>query len=320
MGRARRSQHNAQGAGAKHEPSRSDPDRSGLVIAHHGAAITVEVGGGQRIRCTTRRRVGDLVCGDRVHWQPASPGEGVVTARLPRRSLLARPQPRGGTRPLAANLDRIVVVAALRPQPDLFLIDRYLVAAESTEIQPLIVLNKVDLVDAKDRANLVERLATYRHIGYKVLLTSAKSKESTGRLQEMLTGHVSILVGQSGVGKSSLAKALLPERDIRIGELTETQHGRHTTSTAILYHLPFGGDLIDSPGVRDFAVWHIDPGRIARAFVEFRELLGKCRFNDCSHTVEPGCAVRQAVERGVIDARRYESYRRILAGAEDRQR
>ncbi len=260
------------------------------------------------------------MCGDRVQWQPASPGEGVVTGRLPRRSLLARPQPRGGTRPLAANLDRIVVMAALRPAPDQFLIDRYLVAAESIEIRPLIVLNKADLVDAEERADLAERFATYTRIGYELLITSAKSEEGIERLEEMLTGHASILVGQSGVGKSSLAKVLLPERDIRIGELTETQHGRHTTSTAILYHLPFGGDLIDSPGVRDFAVWHIDPGHVAHAFVELRGLLGQCRFSDCSHTVEPGCAVREAVERGAIDARRYESYRRILADAEDRER
>lgn len=288
------------------------PERTGRVVAHHGAYLRVESEARERLRCVARRNLGPLACGDEVVVRETAPGEGVIVAVQPRRSLLVRPGTRGDVRPYAANLDRIFIVAAVRPDPSEHLIDRYLVTAENTGIQPVLVLNKSDLLDAAARTGLDERLAPYRAIGYPVVFTSARQAHGLDALREQLADHLSILVGQSGVGKSSLVQALVPGEEIRIGDLSESEHGRHTTSTAVLYRLPFGGALIDSPGVRDFGVWHLEAEQIARGFVEFRPYLGRCRFRDCRHRDEPGCAVRAAVEAGEIARRRLASYHRML--------
>ncbi|MEJ2347103.1 MAG: small ribosomal subunit biogenesis GTPase RsgA [Gammaproteobacteria bacterium] len=291
---------------------RLGPEQPGLVISHHGATVMVEGAAGALWRCSVRRNLGSLVCGDRVAWQPADEREGVVVALLPRHSLLLRPQPGGRGKPVAANIEQIVVVAAVEPELSEHLIDRYLVTAETTGIAPVIVVNKVELLDAGGRRDLERRLATYRQLGYPVLLVSVKADHGLDPLLAQLQGHTSILVGQSGVGKSSLVKALLPEREIRVAALSEARHGRHTTTTTVLYHLPCGGDLIDSPGVRDFGVWHIATDDVAHGFVEFRPLLGHCKFSDCSHRHEPGCALRQAAEAGRIDPQRLQSYLNMM--------
>jgi ribosome biogenesis GTPase len=284
------------------------------VIANHGKALTVEDADGGLHRCVARRRLDRAVSGDRVLWQPDSRGHGVVAGILPRRSLLARPDERGHTRPIAANLDQIIMVIAARPTFQEALIDRYLVAAEFSRIAPVILLNKVDLLDPPGVAAEKARVEPYSALGYAVRLSSAKQTDGLGSLAQQIQGRTSILVGQSGVGKSSLVKRLLPEAAVTVGALSgHAPVGRHTTTATTLYHLPGGTDIIDSPGVRDFGVWHIPAERIAEGFVEFRPCLGRCRFRDCSHHQEPDCAVRAAVQEGLISARRYASYQAIMA-------
>lgn len=289
------------------------PEEQGLIIAHHGAALTVEADDGSHVRCVARQNLGALACGDRVIWQRGSePDTGVIVALQARISLLARPGTGGRTRPLAANVDRIFVVVAAFPEPSEHLIDRYLVTAEFTGIAPVIVLNKIDIPDQPTLRSLYQRMEVYARIGYDVLYTSVTSEHGLDALEQALTGHISILVGQSGVGKSSLVNALLPQQEVRVGALSDSQLGRHTTTTATLYHVPSGGDLIDSPGVRDFGVWHIDPMRIVEGFREFAPFLGRCKFSDCRHRQEPECALRDAVAAGEIEQQRLQSYLQIM--------
>lgn len=295
----------------------------GLVVSRSSQHVLVEAPDGRVLRCTVRRRTPPVVCGDRVRWEPAGKEAGVVVAREPRRTVLVRPDHRGRPREVAANVDRLVVVAAPRgrgapasdPLPDLELLDRYLVAAELSGIEPLVVLNKADLLDAAGREAAEGALETYRRLGYGTLLASARDGEGVEELARRLREATAVVVGASGVGKSSLLKALLPDADIAVapeGEVPEGAVGRHVTSRATLYRLPGGGAVIDSPGVRSFGLWHVAPQEVARGFVELRRLAAGCRFNDCLHLSEPGCAVREAVEREEVDPRRWRSYRRIL--------
>lgn len=291
------------------------PEQTGRVISHHGATLIVESADGQLYRCVQRQNMEALVCGDHVIWQATrdhKTKEGVIVALRPRSTLLERPEAGGSTRPVAANLDQIIIVAAPQPSLSEQLIDRYLVNAEATHITPIILINKIDLLSAKDKAILERRLHVYIDIGYRIIYASVKQEHGLDTLAAQLAGNTSILVGQSGVGKSSLVKQLLPDLDIRIGALSATTLGKHTTTTSVLYHLPFSGDLIDSPGIRDFGVWHINADDILHGFVEFRPFLGRCKFSNCSHSVEPGCALKIAVERGEIQAKRLASYRSIM--------
>ena len=293
-------------------------EQPGLVIANYGPALIVESSQGDWYRCSVRQHLGMLVCGDRVLWQPAGEGEGVVIALEERRSLLSRPDYSGRPRPMAANLDRLVVVMAPQPPPQDSLIDSYLVAGATIGVEPLLLVNKIDLLDAAGVAEWEARLAIYRRIGYVLLFASTHTAHGLNALRDCLKGWTSILVGQSGVGKSSLIKALLPDLEIRIQALSAaTGLGTHATSTATLYHLPAGGDLIDSPGVRGFTLGILDPAVLEQGFVEFIPYLGQCRFSDCSHTVEPGCALLAAVERGDIDPRRLQSYHQLKRGLRD---
>ena len=204
-----------------------------------------------------------------------------------------RREPRGKLKPVAANIDQIVVVIASRPSFEQGMLDRYLVAAEIIGARPAVVFNKADLLNDEARARLERKLALYSGLGYPLLFTSTRTTDGLKDLHAQLRHHTSVLVGQSGVGKSSLVQALLPERAVRIGDLSNvTGLGRHTTTTAMLYHLPDGGDLIDSPGVRDFALWPVDAQTLARGFVEFRPWLGHCKFRDCNHRGEPDAGWR----------------------------
>ena len=267
---------------------------------------------GTILRCHQRANIDSLVAGDRVVWQREASG-GVVLARLERRGVLHRPDASGKPRAVAANLDRIVVVVAAQPQPHANLLDRYLVAAADAGIDAMIVLNKIDL--ARRETEAVGRLlAPYRDIGYEVLGVSARTGQGMQELKTRLAARASAIVGQSGVGKSSLVAALLPHEEIRVGELSESvSKGRHTTSASRLYRLESGGALIDSPGIREFGLGHIEAEALAAGFREFRPFLGQCRFRDCCHTDEPGCAIREAAGRGEISEARLASYLQILA-------
>jgi ribosome biogenesis GTPase len=280
----------------------------GRVVVRHGQNLYVADEAGALHHCLFRQNLGEVVCGDRVVWQPTGSG-GVVTARMDRSSTLSRPDYAGRDKAIAANITQVVVVVAARPEPNEYLVDQYLVAAELIGVAALIALNKIDLVDGAERDALLDRLAPYPTIGYPLATVSAKRAQGLAPLTERLRGHTSILVGQSGVGKSSLVNALLPDREAQTGRLSDTTgHGRHTTSAATLYQLPGGGELIDSPGVRSFRLGRLDRQQLEQGFREFRDHVGRCQFRDCSHAHEPGCAIRDAVDAGKIHAGRLANF------------
>jgi len=293
------------------------PEQTGRVCVNYGAALVIEDSSGQLVKCRPRQNLGTIVCGDRVVWQTSTLGAGVVSAVASRDSCLTKPDERGNLKPIAANLDRIVIVLASLPPFDEAQIDLYLVAAELTGIPARLVLNKIDLLDDDARREADARLAGYAAIGYPVHHASCKTAHGLDELRTALAEGTSILVGQSGVGKSSLVNRILPGRDVRTGALSATSgRGMHTTTASTLYHLPDGGDLIDSPGVWEFAPPVADPSDLDHAFAEFRPHLGHCRFGNCRHLVEPGCAIERAVADGQVTARRLASYRRLRAALE----
>ncbi len=283
-------------------------EQAGLVISHFGTQLDVEAGDGAIHRCHFRANLGALVTGDEVIFRAGEP-IGVVVAVLPRRSLLERPDAYGKLRPVAANIDQIGLVIAPEPMPHGNLIDRYLVAAEHAGIEPFLVVNKTDLATA----GIDELVDRYARVGYQVLRASVRGADGLAALQARLDQRNSALVGQSGVGKSSLIKALLPGEDIRVGQLSHAESkGRHTTTTARLFRLPSGGNLIDSPGIREFGMQHLDEEAITHGFREFLPHLGHCRFRDCRHRNEPGCALLAAELRGELSPERLASYRQML--------
>lgn len=289
------------------------PEKEGLIITHYGTQVMVEdPQTGEAKRCHFRSNLGGLVTGDKVIWRDGKPF-GVVVARSQRATTLMRPDPYGDMKAVAANIDRIVIVVAPYPEPHFNLIDRYLVAAEAIGIEPALVINKVDLIDDQQRDKVARIQALYTSLDYTVLLASATQDHGLEQLRGYLSHFTCVFVGQSGVGKSSLVNALLPKANSRVGELSERQTGTHTTTNATLYHIPSGGHLIDSPGIREFGLWHIEPEDVLAGFKEFRPFIGACKFRDCSHSHEPGCAILQALEDGKISAARLDSYRRILA-------
>lgn len=289
----------------------------GRVVVRHGANLAVEDADGGITHCLSRQNIGHPVCGDRVVWQRTADNQGVVTAILPRQTLLSRPDFGGRDKPLAANLTRLVILIAPRPEPSDYLIDQYLVAAETMGVEAIMVANKMDLLDADERAAFQERFAYYAAIGYSLLCTSLREPETLVELIRHLGGQTSILVGQSGVGKSSLVKALLPDREIQIGRLSKaTGLGRHTTSAATCYRLADDGALIDSPGVRSFRTGPLDRDALQQGFRELRPYIGHCRFADCRHDREPDCAIRGALAAGLVTAQRLANFKHLLAEAE----
>jgi len=284
----------------------------GLVIGQAGHQLDVETDEGI-LRCNRRKNVGAIVTGDKVLLEAVPPAEHVITAVLPRTSLLARPDFRGQMKAIAANIDRIFIICAVRPELNEGLIDRYLVAAETLGITPVLVLNKIDLADNEQLDNLRERVSLYAGLGYELIESSAKNQHGLDTLLNSLHTHTSIMVGQSGVGKSSLVNALLPDANIKTKEISDsTNKGMHTTSASRLYHLPSGGSLIDSPGVREFGLWQVSTDELFNGFVEFRHYQGACKFSNCQHKTEPQCAILDAIAAKEISETRYESYNRIL--------
>lgn len=284
----------------------------GRVVASHSQDCIVEDAAGSLHRCLPRRSLGKPYCGDYVRFSDYAGGK-VIDEILPRRNLLARPNYRDQLRPFAANVDLLVIVMAVRPPLERSLIDRYLVLAEQLEIQPLIWLNKLDLA-GEERAALLEQLAIYEKLGYPVLAGSTITGEGMATLESRFREKTGVLVGQSGVGKSSLIQHLIPDIELRIGSLSDASGlGRHTTTETTLYHLPGDGDLIDSPGIRLLRLGHLSPEQIEHGFLELRQYQGRCRFADCRHRHEPDCAVQAALQRGEIDPQRLASFHALLA-------
>lgn len=287
----------------------SPPATIAQVIACHGRLLRLRLADGSEMPARALRRDEAIVCGDEVSYGlDVQHGELRITRVLPRRTALYRSSARGEGELIAANLTLLVVVIAPVPQPDLFVLDRYLAAAHCAQLRALIVLNKSELdLGERDRAELTALQAG----GYAVLRCSARLGTGLSELTTSLRGECALLVGQSGVGKSSLLAALIPGSIARVGELVRREEGRHTTTTARMYQLQDGGALIDSPGVRDFAPAIARLKAPAFGFIEIEQLAPQCRFADCRHLQEPDCAVRAAVAAGQLSARRYESYRRL---------
>ena len=283
------------------------PSGTGIVLAAYGRGALV-LAGGETMHCALAGRKLRVVCGDEVGWRRDAGGTPTVHSLAPRRNGLERVDSRGRAEPVAANVDRLAIVVAPRPAPDWFVVDRYWAAALQAGIAALLIVNKDDL----DGAPIAAEIANYRGLGLAVAAVGGHSGAGMEALRARLVTGATLLVGQSGVGKSTLVNALVPAADAQTAELTRDREGRHTTTTARRYRLGADAAIIDAPGVRDFA----PPARIARAaergFVEIHALAAGCRFGDCQHLREPGCAIRAAVDAGTVSARRYESYRRLL--------
>lgn len=287
------------------------PTIEATVITNFGKTIIAEMENNELIRCNPRQNLPQIVCGDKVLIQKLENKDAVVSAILDRNSLLKKPGFGGKLKPMAANIDQVVIVMAVRPEPNPYLIDRYLVATENLDARGVIILNKMDLASADSEPQTL--LQEYEKLGYKVLLTSTKDTDSISSLRAELDHRVSIMVGLSGVGKSSLINTLLPDHEIRVGEVSAASgEGTHTTTSSILYHLPEGGDIIDSPGVRDFGLWNTTPDDVLYGFKEIRNLAGQCKFSNCKHDVEPGCVINQAVEDKLISPQRFQNYKKII--------
>ncbi|MCB1865881.1 MAG: ribosome small subunit-dependent GTPase A [Chromatiales bacterium] len=282
------------------------------MVVRHGSQAIVETENGERLDCLLRRSSDDLVAGDRVECRVTGDGTAVIERLLPRNNLLERITASGRSRPLAANLTQLVIVVAVEPATPLSLIDRYLVAAENQRLRAVIVLNKSDLPKAGEVA---DTLAGYPEIGYELIRVSVPERLGWNTLLDSLHAQVSAFVGVSGVGKSSIVAELLGDDSIRTGAVSQaTGIGRHTTTETVRYRLePQDGALIDSPGVRSFRLGTLERSEVARGFREFRPFLGRCRFRDCRHLEEPGCAVREAAEEGQITRQRLESFWQIAA-------
>lgn len=300
-------------------------EQQGLIISRYSKHFEVEALEGEDIgtihRCVARTNIGSIVAGDTVVWRSGAAQTGVIESRHSRNSILERPDNFGRLKPVAANIDQMLIVIACEPTPQPNLVDRYLVAAELMNIRPIVILNKADLLTAEHQEieTLVEE---YRSLGYDVvkIISSRHQAPMLADLPALINGRTSIVVGQSGVGKSSLINTLLPQANLAVGDLSvQTREGTHTTTQAKLFHIPKGGQLIDSPGIRDFSLWHINVEQLEVGFAEIAKVLGQCRFRDCRHENEPACAVQNAVETGEIGRRRFSSFLSIKSAIQEQQ-
>ena len=279
----------------------------GVIVAAHGRHYRVELTHGEILLCFPRGKKSDLACGDRVTVERSSETQGVIDEVLPRRTLLFRSD-RFRQKLIAANVSQIVIVVATMPAFSEELITRCLVAAESQGIDALIVLNKCDLTDRVAQAR--EALNPFLNLGYPVLELSARACVDT--LNHRLLGHTSVFVGQSGMGKSTLINALIPEANARTKEISiALDSGKHTTTNAALYRLDTGSAIIDSPGLQEFGLHHLSMQEMELGFREFHSLIGRCRFRNCRHDHEPGCAIQEELENGHVSETRYAVFRAL---------
>ena len=304
---------------AVHRDVASDAIR-GRVLSVHGLASVVRTDDGRTFQCATRRLLKNLstdqrhvvAAGDVVFIRPESDSTGLIERIEPRTSVLARTS-KGRQHVLVTNVDRLLIVAsAAEPKLKPNLIDRFLVEAERARIDPIVCINKIDLIEPAD---LMPLAGVYGQMGYEVLLTSASTGQGIDRLRRLLAGKETVVAGQSGVGKSSLLNAIEPELALRVSEVSqENQKGKHTTTVARLIPLAAGGYVVDTPGIRQFQLWDVIAEEVAGYYRDLRPYVSLCRFPNCTHTHEAHCAVKDAVADGRLDARRYESYCHLRSG------
>jgi ribosome biogenesis GTPase len=300
----------------------------GLVITHYGKEVDVAsistdgtlLASGKQ-RCHFRANLPTLVCGDKVKWRSAKENSatGVIESLLPRNTVIERPRPYQDPKPVAANIDLIVLVIAPAPEPITSLIDRYIIAAENADIPLAIVLNKMDLINEQCGEDLEALLALYTSLDYPVyrfqaLHNNSEALPDHNEFLNLLQQKTSILVGQSGVGKSSMINSLLDDSAAAVGDISSSnEKGRHTTTTSQMYFLNHcSAAIIDSPGIREFGLWHLDTNDIIYGLREFRDYAAACKFRDCEHGVSQGCALQAAFDTGKISPSRIASYRHIL--------
>ena len=289
---------------------------NGRIISHFGQQLDVEILSGNDvgkvIRCHQRANLPTLVTGDVVKWRVDTKDAGVVVSRSIRENTFGRYGSNGKFKPVAANLNRVLIAFAVIPKAFMNLIDRYLVAVENLEIQPLLVLNKIDLLDNSRNMSTQKLLSIYKKIGYPIIEVSAKTGQGIHALQKALNGQTTVLVGQSGVGKSSLINRLGLVKLAETASLSGAKDkGVHTTTTSRLYHLETC-DLIDSPGIREFGLSNIPAQNVLKGFRELNEFSLTCKYRDCRHGDEKGCSIQQAIKSGDISLDRFESYQRII--------
>lgn len=292
----------------------------GRVLIAHGLTCTVESDAGETFECATRRLLKSLdtdarhvvTTGDRVWFRPMPNQEGMIERIEPRHGILTRSS-RKRQHVIVANVDQLLIVAsAAEPGLKPHLIDRFLISAEQGKLHAIVCINKVDLVEVSDLQPIV---GVFSQMGYTVALVSAATGYGIPRLRKLLAGKETVVAGQSGVGKSSLLNAIEPGLALRVGHVSaENQKGRHTTTTARLIKLSQGGYVVDTPGIRQFALWDVTPAEVAGFFRDLRPFESHCRFPDCTHRHEADCAVKDAVADDLLDARRYESYLHLYAG------
>ncbi|MGX5174824.1 small ribosomal subunit biogenesis GTPase RsgA [Aliikangiella sp. IMCC44653] len=304
----------AKGAALENNDNLSEAYQ-GLLVSRYGEqADIVRLSDKRKFRCYLRQNLGSPVTGDRVTFRLAPDEQGIVETLQPRLSILERPSPHQGLKPVVANINQIFVVIAPLPDFSATLLDRYLVAIDNASIEVIIVANKWDLQSEIDQQNLNQQLDIYRQLGYSVILTSAQSGLGISQLKQAAEASQSILVGQSGVGKSSLINQLFPKQQSIVNEVSSNSRlGQHTTTASQLFLFEANtGFIIDSPGIRDFGLWHMDCYTVAEGFVEFKPFIGGCKFRDCKHINEPGCAIIQAKDNAEIPLQRWQNYCKIV--------
>lgn len=282
---------------------------NGLIVSSYGRQFIVEYQG-KNYQAVTKGKKTEFVVGDLVELKLINEAQVQIIKILPRENLIYRSD-HNRSKIIASNLDQIIIVVAVKPNFNLSFLNSCLVCAEESQVSPLIVINKMDLVESADFANKLKEVFG-KQLNYPILELSAV--DSCEQLMPYLQGKRNLLIGQSGMGKSTITNQICPDADARIGEITKYENsGCHTTTNATLYHINDSSDLTDCPGLQEFGLYHIELSQFAEYFPEMREFLGNCKFSNCVHLSEPNCAVRQAVQDNLIDPKRYEFYQRIAA-------
>lgn len=298
----------ADKAASKAESELDDEkEYQGIVITRYGQRQLVEDENGIVFQSVSRQNIGFSVAGDKVLFQKTKHDDAIVTAIYPRDNELKRQD-----KLIAANIDQLWLVVAIEPHYEFELIDRYLIMAENSNLPIGIIVNKIELSTTKSKTE--NDFLNYQSLGYDVHFLSVKKQINLDFFKEQLVNKSHIFLGQSGVGKSSLINSLIPDLQLRVNEISsKSKLGKHTTTNTTIYHIPSGGDLIDSPGVREFQLDSLTELEIKSGFKEFRALSDACRFRDCRHINEPNCAVKESLDQGKINPNRYQSYLNILA-------